>query len=86
MYTSFERHKNAPEHLVGGLLKSKVKTKKRTLYVTLLKPRNHNLLFLLVLFMEMPTGANKKWNFNRSGNGQTENGDTPSFMDLNVNR
>lgn len=54
MYTAFERHKNATEHLGGILLKSKVNTKMRTPYVMLLKTRNNNLLILLVLFMEMP--------------------------------
>lgn len=56
MYTAFERNKIAPEHLGGGLLKSNVKIKMRTLCVMLLKIRNHNLLFLLVLFMEVPRG------------------------------
>jgi len=52
--TAFEKHKTTPEDPGECLLKSEVKTKKRTLYVMLLKTKKHNLLFLVVLLIGVP--------------------------------
>lgn len=55
---AFGRHKKVLKHQRDGLIKSRVKTKqqqKKGHYVVLQKTKKHNLLFLAVLFMEVPS-------------------------------
>jgi len=51
-----ERHRKALKHQRGSLIKSRVKTKqqKKGHYGVLQKTTKHNLLFLAVLFIEVP--------------------------------
>lgn len=54
---AFERHKKALKHRRDVLIKSRVKTKQQQNkghYVVLQKTKKHNLLFLAVLFIEVP--------------------------------